>query len=203
MRQANGTPDRHPAPWQHPRLRDIPVRRLQCPPMGRRADHLKGRASIGGLWVLRPLHRALRLGAALGTRVADVIQFSGNWRGALGLHRLFAAGTSDNGQAFWRFVTHPATSESRQRELTAALWRFPADAGKTVAVTFLQRVDRKTASWTAAIKIPDHRTVSPQSLARVPRSGSGRGDGRICEAAQAAGTSVGGSAQISGDIAGS
>jgi hypothetical protein len=61
--------------------------------------------------------------------------------------------------------------ESRQHELTAALWRFPAGAGKTVAVTFLQPVNRKTASWTAAIKIPDHRTVSPQSLARMPRSG--------------------------------
>src|SRR5216683_7373610 len=91
--------------------------------------------------------------------------------------------------------------ESRQYELIARLWRFPADVRKAAAVTFLQPVNRKTASWTAAIKIPDHRTVSPQSLARVPRSGSGRGDGRICEAAQAAGTSVGGSAQISGDTA--
>ena len=145
---------------------------------------------IGGR-ALSLLHRALRLSAALRADVADVIQFPGDWRGALGLHRLFAAGTSDNGQAFWRFVTHPATPESRQRELTAALWRFPADAGKTVAVTFLQRVDRKTASWTAAIKIPDHRTVSPQSLLSVPRSGSGRRDGRIREAAQAARTSVG------------
>src|SRR6266699_5290687 len=51
------------------------------------------------------------------------------------------------------------------------LWRFPADVQKAVAVTFLQPVNRKPASWTAAIKIPDHRTVSPQSLARVPRSG--------------------------------
>src|SRR6266852_8226815 len=146
--------------------------------------------AIGGR-ALRSFHRALRLGAALRADVGDVLQFPGDWRGALGLHRLFAAGTSDNGQAFWRFVTNPATPKSRQRELTAALWRFPADAGKTVAVTFLQRVDRKTASWTAAIKIPDHRTVSPQSLLSVPRSGSGRRDGRIREAAQAARTSVG------------
>src|SRR6266566_6343665 len=91
--------------------------------------------------------------------------------------------------------------ESRQHELIALLWPFPADVGKAVAVTFLQPVNRKTASWTAAIKIPDHRTVSPQSLARVARSGSGRGDGRICEAAHAAETSVGGSAQISGNAA--
>jgi hypothetical protein len=41
----------------------------------------------------RPLHRALRLGAALGADVADVIQFPGDWRGALRLHRLSAAGT--------------------------------------------------------------------------------------------------------------
>jgi hypothetical protein len=36
--------------------------------------------------VLRSLHRALRLGAALGAHVADVIQFPGDWRGAVGLH---------------------------------------------------------------------------------------------------------------------
>ena len=151
--------------------------------------------------VLRSLYRALRLGAALRAYVADVIQFAGDWHDALGLHSLFAAGTSDNRQRFKRFTTDAAIPESRQRELIALLWPFPADVGKAVAVTFLQPVNRKTASWTAAIKIPDHRTVSPQSLARVPRSGSGRGDGRICEAAQAAGTSVGGSAQISGDTA--
>src|SRR6266704_6796402 len=61
--------------------------------------------------------------------------------------------------------------ESRQYELIARLWRFPADVRKAAAVTFLQPVNRKTASWTAAIKIPDHRTVSPQSLVRMPRSG--------------------------------
>jgi hypothetical protein len=43
---------------------------------------------------LRSLHRAFRLGVAPRAHVADVIQFSGDWRGALGLHRLFAAGTS-------------------------------------------------------------------------------------------------------------
>jgi hypothetical protein len=47
---------------------------------------------------LRPLHRALRLGAAPRAHVADVIQFPGDWRGASRLHRLFAAGTSDNRQ---------------------------------------------------------------------------------------------------------
>src|SRR5439155_18393176 len=64
---------------------------------------------------------------------------------------------------------------SRQHELIALLWPFPADVGKAVAVTFLQPVNRKMTSWTAAIKIPDHRTVSPQRLARVPRSGNWRG----------------------------
>ena len=93
--------------------------------------------------------------------------------------------------------------ESRQYELIARLWRFPADVRKAAAVTFLQPVNRKTASWTAAIKIPDHRTVSPQSLVRVPRSGSGRADGRIREAAHAAERSVGRSAEISGDAAAS
>ncbi len=65
-----------------------------------------GRLSWCGPGVLRSLHRALRVGAALGAYVADVIQFPGDWRGALGLHRLFAAGTPDNRQGFWRFAAH-------------------------------------------------------------------------------------------------
>src|SRR5713226_10789390 len=63
--------------------------------------------AIGGR-ALRSFHRALRLGAALRAHVADVIQFPGDWHDALGLHWLFAAGTSDNRQGFKRFTTHAA-----------------------------------------------------------------------------------------------
>jgi hypothetical protein len=155
-----------------------------------------GRLSWCGRGVLPSLHRALCLSAALRAYVADVIEFPGDWRGALGLHRLSAAGTSDNRQGFKRFTTHAAIPriQAVRVSLIACLWGFPADVGKAVAVTFLQPVNRKTASWAAAIKIPDHRTVSPQSLARVPRSGSGRVDGRIREAAHTAERSVGRSA---------
>src|SRR6266516_1792983 len=58
--------------------------------------------------------------------------------------------------------------ESRQYELIARLWRFPADVRKAAAVTFLQPVNRKTASWTAAIKIPDHRTEAWSERSHSP-----------------------------------
>src|SRR6266571_7289501 len=44
--------------------------------------------------------------------------------------------------------------ESRQYELRARLWRFPADVRKAAAVTFLQPVNRKTASWTCPYRKP-------------------------------------------------
>jgi hypothetical protein len=57
-------------------------------------------------WPSRPLHRARRLGAALGAHVADIVQFPGDWNRALGTHRLFAAGTHDDRQSPWRVATH-------------------------------------------------------------------------------------------------
>jgi hypothetical protein len=62
---------------------------------------------------LSPFHRTLRLSAALRAQIGDVVQLLGDWRAAVGLHRLFAAGTSDDGQGFWRFDTHFATGESK------------------------------------------------------------------------------------------
>ncbi len=74
----------------------------------------------------RPLHRALRLGAALRARVADVIKLPGDWRGALGLHWLFAAGTSDNRQGCWRFAVHSAIPRIKAAQ---ANWCFVALLG--------------------------------------------------------------------------
>ena len=68
---------------------------------------------IGGR-ALSPLHRALRLSAALRADVADVIQFPGDWRGALGVHRLFAAGTLNNRQGVWRFGARSATPRNQE-----------------------------------------------------------------------------------------
>src|SRR5262249_60809956 len=44
-----------------------------------------------------------------------------------------------------------------------------------MAVTFLQQGNRKTAIWSAATKIPDHRSLSSQGLTMVPGLGGGRG----------------------------
>jgi hypothetical protein len=58
---------------------------------------------------LRSPHCALRFGATLRAHVGDVIQFPGDWHGAVWLHRLSAAGTQDNGQGCRRFAIHSAT----------------------------------------------------------------------------------------------
>jgi len=71
---------------------------------------------------MEPLYPALD--AALRAHVADVIQFLGDWHDALGLHWLFAAGTSDNRQGFKRFTTHAAIPRIQAARVNSSFVAF-------------------------------------------------------------------------------
>jgi hypothetical protein len=82
---------------------------------------------VGSLGLLRSLHRALRLGAALRAYVADVIQFPGDWHDTPGLHGISASGASDNRQGFWRFAIHSAIPEINVREANSRFVAFSSN----------------------------------------------------------------------------
>jgi len=93
--------------------------------------------------VLRSLYRALRLGAALRAYVADVIQFAGDWHDALGLHSLFAAGTSDNRQRFKRFTTHAAIPRIKAARVNSAFVAFSSRRGESCGCDLFATSEQK------------------------------------------------------------
>jgi hypothetical protein len=117
---------------------------------------------------LRPFHRALSLGTALRAHVADVIQSHGDRYAALGLHRLFAAGTSDNRQRFKRFATHSALPQSRQRKLIGVLWRFLGRHAAERAAAIATRTETDQEELGAAVPC---QPFGSGPLGRATRSG--------------------------------